>query len=139
MTRADAVRCWAERWRGLRAWGRPLEEVSIEIQPYRGQAQCGTAWPTQRRCVVRVGAGGHVVYDLETALHELAHCAAPGDEHHGPKWRRPLVAAVLEVTGIAVADDGQPFELLDRACVDALRAWWHSSGQAFLYRLALAS
>ena len=125
------VRTWAERWRSLRAWRRPLDEVALEIVPWNG-GPLGKARPGTREVVVRVGAD--VVDALGTVLHELAHVAVPGGEAHGPAWRERYLVAVEEVTGRPLADPSTA-ELLDRAAVAALRGWWRASGNEMLARL----
>jgi hypothetical protein len=127
---------WARHWRDLRAWGRPLEEISVRIvgrYNHKEPGACdkfstGTAWPTKRDTVIR--AGSDLPDALATILHEYAHLAAPGGAAHGLPWSSRFAAAVLEVTRIAICDDGTKGEV-DRAATAAVRSWWKSSGNAF--------
>jgi hypothetical protein len=129
------VRTWAERWRSLRAWGRPLDEVTITVKrrPNGGITGTGLARPVKRQVIVRVGSS--LVDGLVTVLHELAHVAVPAQEHHGDRWQAAYAAAVEEVTGIPVAYGGEKADL-DYAAHLALRSWWRSSGNEFLWKLA---
>jgi hypothetical protein len=131
---------WSHHWRNLRAWGRPLEEISVSVvgrrnhkQPGQGgSGSTGVAYPTRRDCTVR--AGSDLIDALVTILHEYAHLAAPGDAGHGHKWASRYAAAVAEVTGIAVCDDGDKVSL-DRAAYRAVGHWWKASGNEFATRL----
>jgi hypothetical protein len=135
--RRDAVQVWADRWRELRAWGRPLEEVEIVIRERSqkiGTYSTGLAWPSRRRIVITAGAD--MPEALSVVLHELAHVAAPGRAHHGPQWRQIFARAVTEVTGVEVPVDQElRHQLVQRTAEDAVKHWWTASGNAFAWRL----
>jgi hypothetical protein len=134
---------WAHHWRDLRAWGRPLEEITVKITGRDnhktpgcgGVGSTGTAWPTKRDTVIR--AGSDLPDALATILHEYAHLAAPGDVAHGLPWSSRFAAAVYEVTGIAICDDGDKGQV-DRAATAAVRSWWKASGNEFAAKLLRA-
>lgn len=81
VTIQEGLQAWLERWRGLRSWGRHLEECSFKFLPHRGGPRLGTAWPCERRGVVYIRPS--MPANLQTLLHELAHLAAPATEQHG--------------------------------------------------------
>jgi hypothetical protein len=90
----------------------------------------------ERRLTLYLDPGDHPVASLATALHELAHAAAPAQEGHGDRWRRLFAAAVEEVTGIAVAlDDGHRYREVTYTVRDALAVWWKVSGNDFAWAL----
>jgi len=131
--RQTVVTHWAERWRTIRAWGRPLEEVAVAVRERKERVgSTGSAWPQRRGMVVRAGAD--MPDALETILHEYAHLAVSGAEHHGEEWSAMLAAAVLEVTGIAISTDGTK-SVTDHAATDALRVWWRVTGHEFAWGL----
>lgn len=133
MTRSDFIRYWASVWaRDLRTWGRPLTEVNVVVKERRGRLGSGLARPVCREVIIR--AGSDIPDGLATILHELAHVAAPGGDHHGERWRRLYTDAVCEVTGIPVCPEGTKTEL-ERSCRDALASWWDASGHRFAYSL----
>lgn len=122
MTPQDIVRIFAENWKHLRAWGRPLTEVKISIVKSRNANDyaSGQCHPTLRKVIIRCGR--ELSPNLDTAIHELAHCVA--DDHHGPKWREVYARAIEEVTGIAIpgaADD--TYQAVRALAVEALREW----------------
>jgi hypothetical protein len=119
--REHALRGYATRWATLRAWGPSLAGVAVEIIATRHARLAGCAWPLARR--VEVYATGSLVEDLATVLHEYAHVAAR-DGGHSARWRALFAASVREVTGLPVCPDAPSAAVLDRACADALRAWW---------------
>lgn len=126
------VETWADRWRSLKSWGRPLSEVETKVVSRKGSHSTGVAYPTRRTCRVRAG---HDLPDaLATVLHEYAHLAAPADAHHGIAWRSRFVEAVAEVTGIVLSTDGT-IAHVDQAASEAVKTWWHASGNAFAVSL----
>lgn len=132
-----ALEIWADRWRDLKAWGRTLEEVTIELRQRSegvGRYSTGVCYPTLRRIVVT--AGSDVPQALATILHELAHAAAPGDEGHGDRWQAIFAAAVLEVTGIRLVHPVDNYRLMQRQAIGACRAWWRRSGNDVLFKMA---
>lgn len=137
---ASILATWAKHWRALRAWGRPLDELSVEIVGRRNHAEVGcggngstgTAWPVLRRVVVRAGAD--LPDALATILHGYAHCAAPAGSEHGPAWSTRYATAVEEVTSIPIPEEG-PKLIIDRAATAAVRTWWQASGNAFAAKM----
>lgn len=122
MTPHDLIRLFAENWKHLRAWGRPLVEVEIKIVDARQNGHTGYCRPAAR--TLTICAGRELASNLDTALHELAHCAAPADTHHGPAWREAYAMAVQEVTGIGVPGARHDTYAAVRALgVEALREW----------------
>lgn len=127
MTRKDALSVWASRWRGLRAWGRPLEEVTVEFRERRACYSTGVAYPGLRRIVVTAGAD--VPEALATILHELAHQAAGrAEDHHGARWRRIYGQAVAEVTGIDLDVEPLTYRQARQAIERTVASWWARSG-----------
>lgn len=137
MTPQEGIAVHVERWRNLRAWRRPLEEVKVTFRPRPPhQNRLGTCWTVERRITLYLDPQDDVVCSLATALHEFAHAAAPADEGHGDRWRRLYAAAVEEVTGIAVAlEDGHRYREVTYTVRDALAVWWRVSGNEFAWRL----
>ena len=137
MTSVEAVEAWVEKWRNLKAWGRPLEEAKICVQKDNDRGLRGWAYPCMRSLVVK--AGPDIPRALNTLLHEYAHLAAPATEHHGPKWRRAYSAAVAEVSGIAF--EGEHLTYQDARAMGAryMRAWFRTSGLATMWALAQGS
>lgn len=132
MTLKEGLACWAREWRALKVWGRVLEEVEIEFrQRHAGDYATGVAYSYARRLVV---TAPNMPQGLAALLHELAHLAAPGDEHHGERWRAIYVAAVEEVTGVRVATAGA-LDLVESATSAAVAQWWKSSGNEFAWSL----
>jgi hypothetical protein len=129
----DVIAHWANTWRSLSAWGAPVP-MRIELKPHKGQRFVGLAWCYQGRALIRVT--GNLAFDLSTALHELAHLAAPNSEHHGERWREIYVAGVAEACGV----DADEFEIdvtitdLDKQVRDAVAGWLMRSGQATVLR-----
>lgn len=134
MTPVEAVTVWVERWRALRAWGRPLEEARVVVLPHTGRGANGTAWPCARE--IRVKAGHDIPDALDTVLHEYAHLAAPGGEHHGPRWRRIYSAAITEVTGIPLDAESWTYQDARSTGMHYVRAWWRQSGLEALWEVA---
>ncbi len=142
MNRIEGVQIWAEKWRALRAWGRPLVEVDVTVRLRQGTCSTGMTWPLLREVVVRAG---HDLPDaLATVLHEYAHAAVPATEGHGEWWARRYAAAVIEVTGRPMPDTlaredekrEQHDSLIDYVARDALRAWWREAGWDRIWALA---
>jgi len=126
----QTVRYWASRWRQLVAWRRPLGHVTFATTPYKGRGVMGYA--RLATGVVMIELTGDVVEDLGTALHELAHFAAPRS-HHGESWQAMYAAAVLEVAGVVIPRDTK--RNMDRSARGALGLWWTRSGNAFALEL----
>jgi hypothetical protein len=141
----NVVKVWASRWMDLRAWGRPLEDVSLSIERWKGD-HYGLAFVAARHAIVRVAHDSRtkepdIVHTLTTLLHELAHLSAgilagEGDGH-SRRWREVYAAAVLEVTGAPAAplSDLEEEHELDDAVEQLLRTWWKRSGNEFAYSL----
>lgn len=134
MKRTEAVKIFAEQWRHLKAWGRPLLEVFIKYEDYK-RGNYGICYPVERRCVIRVRAD--IPDSLDTVLHELAHAAVPAQEHHGAWWRKVYAQAVEEVTGRAIpAADSDDYCAVRALGTEALRAWWKEKGFDRIWALA---
>jgi hypothetical protein len=112
---------WASRIARLAAWGRPLEEVTIELRNGSGVGSSGTAWPGRRRIIVTVGSDPALA--LATVLHEYAHCAAPGNAHHGLMFKERLRAGTIELTNW---DPGliDNYRIFQSAVDDVIKHWW---------------
>lgn len=136
MSRHRAIlRTWAEHWRVLRAWGRPLEEVEIVFRDRIGVGSTGLAQRCgngSRKAIIR--AGSDLSDALVTILHELAHLSVLDRVGHGEAWRMCYADAVLEVTGIQISTEG-PIVVVDQNAQGAIRSWWRSSGNDFAARL----
>jgi hypothetical protein len=136
------VETWANRWRGLKAWGMPLVPglwtVDVRMR-HKGTHSTGRCFFHGRRIVVT--ASVDIVDSLVTILHEFAHAAAPRradrpDENpHGLEWQRLYAAAVFEVTHYPIPDGVEDYKLMDRAANEAVGAWWKRSGHAFAWAL----
>jgi len=125
VNRSDVLKSWAERWRGLKTWGRDLTEVKFKFVPYKG-GKLGCA-SFDRTAEIRETAS--IYCDFATVLHELAHLATPWEKiGHGESWRKIFCAAVQEATNIVIVDSTVITEI-DRQAEDACRTWFKSSGQ----------
>jgi len=143
ITEKQAVAVWVERWRTLKAWGRPLDDWKVDIRMrHIGDYSTGRCWFMGKRVVVT--ASVDIVDSLGTILHEFAHAAAPRradrpDENaHGLEWQRIYAAAVLEVTGRAIPEAVETYGLMDKTAYVALTAWWKDSGNEFAWKLVAA-
>lgn len=116
------------RWRNLRAWGRSLDQVKIEVSSREFPKRAGTCWPAEQRIVVyhQPGIVG-LVGMLKTGLHELAH-TVEGADGHGHKWQKVYARAVTEVTGHYLGWGVEPHIKLDENCYRAMLKWWRASG-----------
>lgn len=138
MTNLDVVRHWLTRWRALRAWRAPLD-VALVVEPYRRGRALGLAHDGPlcgRKATVYVT--GHLAEDLATALHELAHLAAPRSEHHGALWRTTFAAGAEEALGLpsgSLEPDVTQRDL-DAQVREACEAWLTSTGQRAVLRAA---
>jgi hypothetical protein len=112
--------------------------AAITLKPYkRGQRRLGFAKPGH--CVATVYITGNLAEDLSTVLHELAHLAAPGHEHHGERWRELFIAAVAEACGCD-PDAIEPEVVitdLDSQVLAEVAAWLIRSGQHAVLKAAL--
>lgn len=141
VTREMVVRRWVDEWRELRAWGRSLANVRVEISGRAYARRAGTCWQRSQR--VAIYHQDDVVEVLRVILHEYAHAVETADEEHGghgAAFQARFAAAASEVVGAPVvggieATHADSYEIIDRAVADALRAWWRRSGNAFAYML----
>lgn len=133
MNRLDVVKTWVNRWRHLRAWGRSLELVDVTVSEREHPRRAGTCWTREQR--ITLYHQDRLTDVLTTALHEYAH-AVEITAHHGLAWQARYAAAVGEVTGIVIPGgiDGD-YKIIDCAARDAVRAWWHRSGNAMAMKL----
>ncbi len=136
-TRDQIVRSHLERWRALKAWGRSISNVKIEVSPRAHAQRAGTCWSHQQRLVVYQQAD--ICEMLSCGLHEMAHAVEIAD-HHGVAWQRRFAWAVGEATGYAVASGCEDdYHIMDRAAADAVRRWWRGSGHEFAAKLLLGA
>ena len=128
ITKLDVFNRWAGEWRSLAAWGAPLH-INLTIKPYNGQRLLGWAYPHRGDCVVRLT--GDLPRDLATALHEMAHLAAPSYVMHELPWRQMFARAA----GEALGEDPGVIELdvdlfdLDKQVMRMVYRWLERSGQ----------
>ncbi len=127
MTLTDVVTHWAHVWRHLTAWGAPVP-ATFTIKPYK-KGRLGLAHP--HVCTAEIRVTGILGEDLSTALHELAHLAAPGYEHHGDRWRDVYIRAAAEALGCDVHsfDVDVGISALDAQVREAVDRWLVRSGQ----------
>lgn len=120
LVRAVAL-LWADRWRTLRAWGRPLT-CTVRVRGPR-QAALGYCWSRQQHVEVhpRVGKAGMIVDVLCTILHEYAHAAAPDAVKHRSAWQRIYAEAVREATGMVIGED--TVLVMDEQARIAIKFW----------------
>ena len=134
--RATALRVIATSWCGLRAWYPvDMRGVQVEVKFRRGWGSTGQATTsrTHGQADVIVRLGEDEADGLATLLHELAHVAAQrrGYDGHDQGWRSIFRAAVLEVFGEEIVDQGGNIPLTSRVA-DAFRRKWRiqlSAGQ----------
>lgn len=141
VTRKEAVKVWAERWRTLKVWPCSLADVTVDVRNRSGADSTGRAFYMERRIVISVSSD--MADSLTTVLHEFAHAARPRRHDvewtgHDDVWQSLFARAVREVTGIAVPETADNFRDLDRAATDAVRAWWKSSSNEFAFNLIAA-
>ena len=117
-------------WRNLRAWGRSLDNLEIEVSDRSYPKRAGTCWPELQRIVVyhQPGLKG-IVGMLKTGLHEMAHAIETTDKH-GLKWQERFAKATSEVTRTPIGWGSEDFTTVDEACYIALLKWWRNSGNA---------
>jgi hypothetical protein len=136
----NLVQAWAERWRNLRAWGRPLTEIRPTVRKWSGRGRMGFAHTASRETVIFVPVdpvrGPDIPYTLSTVLHEYAHLSDPNTERHsdghGESWKRRFAAAIEEVTGIGVITTGMDTRAMDELCSETVKRWWKDSNNAFI-------
>jgi hypothetical protein len=133
VTPTQAITNWANRWRNLKAWKRTLDNVQVMVMPYKGTQAVGKCFPSEQR--VKVFSTGDICHDLSTVLHELAHAACRGGTHHNEAWQECYANATTEVTQIQIPKVASEFTLMDRASESAIRSWWQSSGEAYLWSM----
>lgn len=133
VTREQGLMAWASRWRELRAWRHSLADIKVEVSDRAPASRLGTCWAYQRR--VTIYRGDSFIEELGTLLHELAHAATIGDGHD-ETWQDTFASAVTEVTHITVVPAAYNYRILNAAAKDALKAWWHVSGEARIWKLA---
>lgn len=117
------VRYWADRWRTLAAWCAELPAI-VTVEMYAGQRLLGRATYATRHAMVRVT--GDLAEDLGTALHELAHLAAPVGTRHSKRWRVLYARAAAEAFGLGSAEEIDPsvqIRDLDMQITDLAREW----------------
>ena len=132
ITRTDILQKWTKDWRTLKAWRRDLSEVVVEFVDKVHPQRLGTCWAHQQRLVVYRGPS--ICSELDTVLHELAHAATIGD-NHGALWQKIYSDAIQEVTRIPIPSAVHNYQLLCHAGEVAVKSWWVSSGNDFLWKL----
>jgi hypothetical protein len=117
-----------DRWRNLRAWGRSLDNLKIEVSDKGHPKVAGKCWPELQEVVVyhQPGLRGCVGM-LKTGIHEMAHAIEVGD-NHGEKWQERYAKAVKEVTGTPIGWGSKEYKIVDEAAYRALLVWWRASG-----------
>lgn len=124
-------------WRNLRAWGRSLDNVELEVSNREYPKRAGTCWPELQKVAVYHQAGLRgLVGMLKTGLHEFAHAVETTDGH-GLKWQERYAKAVKEVTGIPVGWGSLEYTTVDEAAYGALLKWWRASGNEMAAKLVL--
>ena len=137
VTIRDGVAVWVERWRGLRAWRRPLEEVEVRVRTRNSRCgQYSTGKSVAARRTITITAGANMPDALATILHEYAHVAVPSGARHGEAWQQRFAEAVTEVTGVVMIDYAPSSAILDRIATDTIGHWWRDSGEAAIWKLA---
>jgi hypothetical protein len=97
----EQVHAWHQEHRG--GWSYDPKDGSGLVTVSTGrQSASGHAWPWSHRLCVTTGAAA--ADDLSTLIHELAHLAAPKEEHHGPVFQLVQRDAVEELTGESIVD-----------------------------------
>lgn len=128
MNATTILASYADRWRNLRAWRAPLP-AQISIEPWRGTAHVGVAYPAQ--CRTTIYQTPCLADDLGTVLHELAHIAAPTRAAHDRAWRELYAAGAAEALALdpltfVGATTNQTLTSLVREACDR---WLTTSGQ----------
>lgn len=130
ITPEDIIRKLARQWCGLLAWGAPVRLDEIKVGKHNGTSYAGRANNRLHRIIVL--QQGSLSEDISTVLHELAHLAAPDQEHHGAHWRRLYTRAAAEAFSVPVDTFDASTDLiigdLDAQIRDAARAWIKRSG-----------
>ncbi len=118
----ESIQAYAERWRSLRAWGAQLP-MAIKVEKHKGQRVLG--WANIGPCTTVIRCTGNLARDLTTALHELAHLAAPGQTGHGERWREMFVRGAAEAFDCDVDDfdTDVPYLDIDQQVIAAATVW----------------
>lgn len=133
ITRRDVFNRWVQEWRSLAAWGAPIT-INLRVEEHKGQSILGLAWSHRGNCMVRLT--GDLPRDLATALHEIAHLAAPDSVHHELPWRQMYARAA----GEALGEDPAVIELdtdlydLDKQVMRMVQRWFDRTGQTTVLR-----
>lgn len=124
-------------WRNLKAWGRSLDNVEIEVSTREYPKRAGTCWPELQKIVVyhQPGLRG-IVGMLKTGIHELAHAVETTD-HHGMKWQERYAKATTEITGTRIGWGSEEYTVVDEAAYAAMLKWWRISGNELGSKLIL--
>lgn len=131
MSTREAYTEAARRYARLSAWERDLSGVEFDIRISDVKTYTsGHAYSGSGRFVVTVGS--NIADAHTTIIHELAHLAAPGREHHGPVWRSLHILAVSEVVGRRVEVPGSAdIHELHRLLGSALAEFLYGSSAQF--------
>src|SRR5690242_15243081 len=116
-------------WRNLKAWGRSLDNLTIEVSERSYPKRAGTCWLELQKIAVyhQPGLRG-VVGMLKTGLHEMAHAIETSDRDHGFKWQERYAKAVHEVTHERIGWGSEEYKAVDEGAYKALLKWWRASG-----------
>lgn len=139
----DVLSSWVTKWRSLVAWGAALAmPITLKEREHRGRV-LGRAFPEHGNAIIFMT--GDLGEDLGTALHEMAHLAAPTGTGHGKRWREMYARAACEALGISdrfgwCHNLELAHEILDDEVVLEIQAWLGRTGQrAFLSSLGVIS
>lgn len=138
ITREQVLRKWFAEWTRLPAWGRSLAGVTLEISNQHHPERLGTCWTERQHITIyRSNRDGHnMAVELDTLIHEMAHaatCAA-----HDVRWQTCYSRAIREVTKIAIPRAAANYLSIQKAGEAAVKSWWVSSGNDFLWKVARA-
>ncbi len=141
LTRTQVLSKWLGHWRSLKAWKKPLNHVDVEFSNKYSKRYLGVCYPYQAKVIVykadinTTDRWFDAPLELYTLVHELAH-AVEMDDAHGRAWQDTHSKAIHEVTGIMIPKTAPNYEDLCLMGADAVKTWWHQSGNAFLLKLA---
>lgn len=118
----EMVKFYADKWRSLRAWCAPIP-MDVELKPHRGTYNLGLAWSGRGKLQVKIT--GRLSRDLATLLHEMAHLAAPDDEHHGARWKEMFIRGAAEALDADVSDFDPDVTkyAMDEQVIDMVECW----------------
>ena len=129
---ADRFIPWVFQVARLKCWGRPLTDVPVRLRYDAEGGGSGVCYVCPRR--IAITACPDPARTISVIVHEFAHAAAVNvrgadTEHHDERFKERLQGAITELTGF---DPGMldNYRTLQRACDDAVRAWWGANHAA---------